>query len=125
MPPFPVAKVRPVHFSGSHSSRVILDLFEVGTDSAMRHKLTVTTWLLRLQVASLSGKVRFVPAGTNPSCVLVEFQTLASGLKAKHPASKLWFPTAAARVARPKVKPKKSCIFPCGPLDRSKVTEVR
>lgn len=89
MPPLPVAKVRPVHCSGSHSSRVMLDRFDVGTDKAIRHKSTETTCEPRLHVASLSGNVRLVPAGTYWSCVLVEFQILASGTKERHVDSKV------------------------------------
>lgn len=64
MPPLPVARNRSLQSSGSHSSNDILDLFDVGMESATRHRLTVTSWLGRAHVGSLSGKARLVPAST-------------------------------------------------------------
>lgn len=88
MPPFPVANVLPVHDSGSHNSYVILDLLEVGIESATRHTSTGTIWLFRLHVASLSGNVRFEPAGTYCNSVLVELYTCFSGVNEAHLSSK-------------------------------------
>jgi hypothetical protein len=64
MPPLPVARNRPVQFSGSQASNEILESLEVFIDSAIRHRLAEIAWEPRLQVASLSGNASFVPAGT-------------------------------------------------------------
>jgi hypothetical protein len=43
MPPLPVAKNRPLHIAGSHSSKVMLERVDVGIDSATRHRSAETT----------------------------------------------------------------------------------
>ena len=62
MPPFPVARKRPLHSAGSHSSKDKLDLLDVDIESPTRQRSTLTSWLDRLQERSLSGNVSFVPA---------------------------------------------------------------
>jgi hypothetical protein len=66
-PPLPVAKNRPLQIAGSHISNVMLERVEVGIERATRHRFVETTWFDRLQVGSLYGNVRFVPAGTYSS----------------------------------------------------------
>ncbi len=64
MPPLPVTRSRSLQSSGSHSSNDTLDLFDVGIESPTRQIPTATSILGRAHVGSLSGRVRFVPAGT-------------------------------------------------------------
>ena len=43
MPPFPVARKRPVHSAGSHSSKYMLDLLDVDIESPTRQRSTSTS----------------------------------------------------------------------------------
>jgi len=88
MPPFPVASKRPDQSSGNHISKVMLDLLEVGIDSATRHMSAATAWLFWLHVGSLSENSILLPALTNCSSVRVTFLTELSGRNCKHLSSK-------------------------------------
>lgn len=85
IPPFPVETyLWSDQFSGSHSSKVILDWEEVGMDSAMRHKLVDTCSLAREHEATLSGNCSVEFFETYSRFVLVEFVMNFSGAKDMH-----------------------------------------
>jgi hypothetical protein len=88
IPPFPVAKNRPDHVSGSQASNVILDSLVVRIAKAIRHKSTATTCFPRLQEAALSGNVNVVFAATYSRTLRVDPGTTSSGLNARHFSSK-------------------------------------
>ena len=88
MPPFPVARNRPDQSSGNHASKEILEVLVVLISSAIRQRSTETTWLARPQVASLSGNVRLVPAGTCWRTLQVAPLMYLSGSNARHFSSK-------------------------------------
>ena len=84
MPPFPVPRNRPLHSVGNHISKVMLDLLDVGMESATRHKSAATTWLGRAQVGSLYGNVRLVPAETYSRTSRVLLWMYFSGVNDRH-----------------------------------------
>ena len=84
MPPFPVARKRPDQSSGNHASKDIFDVLVVLISSVIRQRSTETTWLARPQVASLSGNVKLVPAGTCWRTLRVAPLTCNSGSNARH-----------------------------------------
>ena len=88
IPPFPVAKKRPDQFSGNHASNDIFEVLDVFISSVMRQRSTDTFWLARLQLASLSGKVKLVPAVTYWRTLSFTPVVRLSGLKARHSCSK-------------------------------------
>ena len=84
MPPFPVARNLPDQSSGNHASKETLEVLVVLISSAIRQRSTETTWLARPQVASLSGNVKLVPAGTCWRTLRVAPLMYLSGSNARH-----------------------------------------
>ena len=89
MPPLPVARYRPCHSSGSQSSKLMLDRFDVGICKATRHTPASRSCSVRPHEGTLSLRARVVPPVMCSSRLNVELWMCLSGRKLRHRWRKL------------------------------------